>query len=310
MDHLQAMRVFEKVANEGGFAAAARAMDMSPPVVTRLVAELEAHLGARLFQRTTRRVALTEAGQAYLSRVRRILQDVEEADAVASAHTNELSGRLRLHAPPALASYVIAPLLREFRLLHPGVVIDLDVESYRDPPIEDYDITLLGVDAGFDADIVARKIIESEVILVASPEYIARKGLPRTPEELIHHDCLRLRRSEALMRGWQLWKGDKPKDAVEVKAEPVLVANHTDTLLRAAMDGAGITSISLDIVAPYLARGDMVRVLSPWKTGQLAMYAALPSNKFVPQRSRAFLDFLVQRTREQNQQALKASSQG
>src|SRR5690606_26627221 len=112
---------------------------------TRLVAELEAHLGARLFQRTTRRVALTEAGEAYLSRVRRILQDVEEADAAASAHTNELSGRLRLNAPPALASYVIAPLLCEFRLLHPGIVIDLDVASYRDPPIEDYDITLLGV---------------------------------------------------------------------------------------------------------------------------------------------------------------------
>src|SRR5690554_4924911 len=100
MDRLLAMRVFERVANEGGFAAAARALDISPPVVTRLVAELEAHLGARLFQRTTRRVVLTEAGETYLRRVRQILQDIEEADGLVSAATNELKGWLRVQAQP------------------------------------------------------------------------------------------------------------------------------------------------------------------------------------------------------------------
>src|SRR5690606_597271 len=104
MDRLLAMQVFEKVANENGFAAAARSLDMSPPVVTRMVAELEDHLGTRLFQRTTRKVSLTEAGEAYLARVRQILQDVEEADALAVAHTNRLAGRLRLHTQPVLAS--------------------------------------------------------------------------------------------------------------------------------------------------------------------------------------------------------------
>lgn len=308
MDHLQAMRVFERVAIEGGFAAAARALDVSPPVVTRLIAELEAHLGTRLFQRTTRRVALTEAGEAYLSRVRRILQDIDEADAVASAHTNELAGRLRLHAPPALASRVVAPLLLEFRLLYPGIVIDIDVETYRDPPIEDYDLTLLGVDASFDAAIVARKIIESEIILVASSSYVARKGAPKTPQDLVKHDCLRLRRPDGPVRPWRMWQGKDTSSIVEVKVDPVLVANHTDTLLRAAMDGVGITSFSPDIVAPYLASGEMVRVLSPWVTGRLAMYAALPSRKFVPQRSRVFLDYLVKHTRELNEEALRALS--
>src|SRR5690606_34099984 len=152
MDRLLAMQVFERVADQSGFAAAARALDMSPPAVTRLIAELEAYLGTRLFQRTTRKVSLTEAGEAYLARVRRILQDVEEADAVASAHTNELAGRLRLHTEPVLASYVIAPLLSRFRQTHPGIVVDIEVEAHRDPPIEDFDITLLGTDASFDAD--------------------------------------------------------------------------------------------------------------------------------------------------------------
>ncbi len=296
MDRLLAMQVFERVALEGGFAAAARALDISPPAVTRLVAELEAQLGTRLFQRTTRRVSLTEAGEAYLARVHQILQDVEEADAVASAHTHALAGRLRVHTQPVLASYVIAPLLSGFRQRHTGIVIDIDVETRRDPPIEDYDITLLGVDAGFDANIVARKVFESEAILVASPAYVARKGEPKRPSDLSRHECLRLKKPGESVGAWRMWRITAPNRAVEVDVEPVLSANHTDTLLRAALDGAGITSISMDIIAPYLARGEMVRVLSPWVTGQLAMYAALPSRKFIPQRTRAFLDYLVAQT--------------
>jgi len=298
------MRVFEKVADEGGFAAAARVMDMSPPVVTRVIAELEAHLGTRLFQRTTRRVSLTEAGEAYLARIRQILQDVDEADAIASAHTNELAGRLRVHTQPVLASYVIAPLLSTFRQRHPGIVVDIDVETHRDPPIEDYDITLLGTDASFNADIVARKVIESDVILVASPAYVKRKGMPKTPEDLMQHDCLRLRRPDGPLRAWRMWREPNPDEVVETNDDPVLISNHTDTLLRAALDGAGITSVALDIVAPYLTGGDLVRVLNPWITGRLAMYAALPSRKFIPQRSRVFLDYLVAHTREQNNKAM------
>lgn len=305
MDRLLSMQVFERVAGEGGFAAAGRAMDMSPPVVTRLIAELEAYLGTRLFQRTTRRVSLTEAGEAYLARVSQILQDVDEADAIASAHTHELAGRLRVHTQPVLASYVIAPLLSAFRQRHPGIVVDIEVEAYRDPPIEDYDITLLGADAGFNANIVARKVIESDVILVASPAYVKRKGTPKVPEDLENHDCLRLRRSDGPLRGWSLWRGSDPDQVVEANVNPVLIANHTDTLLRAALDASGITSVSLDIVAPYLTRGELVRVLDPWIAGRLTMYAALPSRKFIPQRSRVFLDYLVEHTRQQNSKALK-----
>ncbi|WP_368647445.1 LysR family transcriptional regulator [Castellaniella ginsengisoli] len=310
MDRLLAMQVFERVAREGGFAAAARALDISPPVVTRLVAELETQLGTRLFQRTTRRVSLTEAGEAYLARVHQILQDVEEADAIASAHTHSLAGRLRVHTQPVLASYVIAPLLSGFRQRHPGIVIDIDVETYRNPPIEDYDITLMGVDADFDAGIVARKIFESEAILVAAPAYVARKGAPRQPGDLSRHACLRLKKPGEPPGAWRIWRDADPKHVIDVDIEPVLSANHTDTLLRAALDGAGITSISMDIIAPYLARGDMVRVLSPWVTGRLAMYAALPSRKFIPQRSRVFLDYLAEWMRAQHAQASEAGAAG
>lgn len=307
MDRLLSMQVFERVADESGFAAAARALDMSAPVVTRLIAELEAYLGTRLFQRTTRKVSLTEAGEAYLARVRGILQDIDEADALASAHTHKLVGRLRVHTQPVLASYVIAPLLSAFRQRYPGIVVDIDVEAYRDPPIEDYDITLLGTDAEFNANIVARKIVESRVILVAAPAYIERCGSPKAPQDLAQHECLRLKRPDGPLQPWRLWSGRNDDRPIEISVEPVLIANHTDTLLRAALDGAGITSISPDIVAPYLTRGELVRVLSPWITGRLAMYAALPSRKFIPQRSRVFLDYLVEHTRELNNEALRVS---
>ena len=308
MDRLLSMRVFERVVDEGGFAAAARAMDMSAPVVTRLVADLEDHLGTRLLQRTTRRLSLTEAGQGYLSRVRNILQDIDEAHAVTSSHTTELAGLLRLHAPPVLASYVIAPLLAEFRRRYPKILIDLQVESVKEPPIEDFDITLLGADDSFDADIVARKVIETEAILVASPDYLKRRGVPAQPQDLATHECLRLKQPNGRTRIWRMWQPQQSEQVAEVAIEPVLQANHTDTLLRATLDGAGITSVGMDLVAPYLSRGELVRVLSPWITGRLAMYAALPTRKFIPQRTQVFLDFLLQETRQQASQALAACS--
>lgn len=306
MDRLLSMRVFERVVDEGGFAAAARALDMSAPVVTRLVADLEDHLGTRLLQRSTRRLSLTEAGQQYLSRVRNILQDIHEADAAASSQTTELAGLLRLHAPPVLATYVISPLLAEFRRRYPKILIELEVESLREPPIEDFDITLLGTDDRFDGDVVARKVLEAEAILVASPEYLRRRGVPEQPQALVQHDCLRLKMPHARSRVWQMWCPDEPTQPIEVDVQPVLLANHTDSLLRAALDGAGITSVAMDMVAPYLTRGELVRVLAPWITGRLSMYAAVPTRKFMPQRTRVFLDFLVEQTRLQTAKAMQA----
>ena len=130
--------------------------------------------------------------------------------------------------------------------------------------------------------------------------------MPQAPQDLAQHDCVLLRHTDGQVRSWQLWCPDAPRQIIETKVAPVVVANHTDTLLRAALDGAGITSISMDIVAPYLTSGTLVRVLNPWIAGRLAMYAALPGRKFVPERLRVFLDYLVEHTREQTEEALKA----
>lgn len=306
MDRLLSMRVFERVVDEGGFAAAARALDMSAPVVTRLVADLEDHLGTRLLQRSTRHLSLTEAGQTYLGRVRNILQDIDEADAVTSSQTSELKGLLRVHSPPVLANYVLAPMLAEFRRRYPQIEFDIEVATTGEPPYEAFDITLMSTIDGFNGEVVARKVIEAEAILVASPAYLQSRGTPLTPEDLAGHECLRLRLTGTRPRTWRMWRATEPEHPVEVAVTPVIVANHTDTLLRAALDGAGITSVTLDIAAPYVTRGELVRVLSPWITGRLAIYAALPSRKFIPQRTRVFLDFLVEQARKEASQALQA----
>ncbi|WP_439520111.1 LysR family transcriptional regulator [Hydrogenophaga sp.] len=297
MDRLASMRAFQKVIDEGGFAAAARALDMSPAVVTRLVADLEEHLGTRLLHRTTRRVSLTEAGDAYLDRVRLILLELDEAHALVSSHTSELAGVLHLLAPPVLATHVLAPLVSGFRQAYPKILLDIDVESHREPPIEDYDITLMGASDSFDANVIARKVISTEAILLASPDYLKRRGVPHSPEELGQHDCLRLKPATGRSRSWRLLHALDVDRHIDIDVQPVLWANHNDTLMHAALDGAGITSSTVELAAPLLQNGDLVRVLNPWITGRLTMYAALPSRKFMPRRTQVFLDYLTEQTR-------------
>lgn len=306
MDRLMSMRVFQTVIDEGGFSAAARALDMSSAAVTRLIADLEDYLGTRLLHRTTRKVSLSPAGETYLGRVRDILQDIDEAHEAASSQTHELAGPLRVLTPPSLASHVLAPLVAGFNERYPDITLHIDVESFKEPPIEDYDVTLLPTEGHFDGDIIARKVSSTEAVLVASPAYLKRKGAPLAPADLTHHDVLRFKRAGQAEAPWRLIHPDQDDAEQEVDVKPRMVANHSDTLLRAALDGAGITSAAVNLVAPLLTSGALVRVLAPWISGRLTLYAALPSRKFLPERTRVFLDYLTEQTRLQSDNALKA----
>jgi DNA-binding transcriptional LysR family regulator len=297
MDRLQSMRVFQQVVDEGGFAAAARKLDLAPAVVTRLVTDLEQHLGVRLLQRTTRRLSLTDAGTAYLARLRLILSDIDEAQGVAQSHTQEMAGSLRILAPPVAATHMIAPLVAGFRKRHPGVVIELDVDDSPHPPVHEYDLAVLNSTTQLDADVVVRTIILSQAVFCASPAYLRRNGTPKTPQDLLQHQCLRLRTRGTRLRPMTLIDPGDGDRTIELDLPAVLTANHTDTLLRATLEGAGISSQPIDLLAPLLKTGQLKRVLSPWITNRLRMVAALPSRKFLPLRTRAFVDYLVEETR-------------
>ena len=291
------MRVFQQVVDEGGFAAAARKLDMAPAMVTRLVSDLEKHLGVRLLQRTTRRLSLTPAGEGYLSRLRVILSDIEEADAMAHAHTREMSGTVRILALPVVATHLLAPAVAEFQQRYPEVVLDIHVEDVTDPNVEDYDLTVLNAWVPVHSGAIVRTILHSEAVFCAAPEYLLQHGEPRTPDELVQHRCLRLRTPGVRLRPMKLidpTDGDRER---EVEVPAVMTANHTDSLLRATMHGAGISSQPVDLIAPMLRTGQLRRVLAPWITNRLMLVAALPSRQFMPARTRAFLDHLVEHAR-------------
>jgi DNA-binding transcriptional LysR family regulator len=297
MDRLQSMRAFAQVVDEGGFAAAARKLDLAPAVVTRLVVDLEQHLGVRLLHRTTRRLSLTQAGQAYLVRLRAILSEIDEAQAMVQAESREMTGTVRLLATPVVASHILAPLVAGFQRAHPAVLLDIHVEDSPHPAVEDYDLTLLGSNVQIDADVIVRTVILSQAVYCASPEYLQRYGVPESPQQMQQHRWLALAMPGARRGAMTLINPAEGDRTTQVQTAPVLTANHTDTLLRATLAGAGISSHPLELVAPWLKSGELVRVLAPWISSRLRLFAVLPSRKFVPARTRAFLEFLVDATR-------------
>jgi DNA-binding transcriptional LysR family regulator len=297
MDRLQSMRVFQQVVDEGGFAAAARKLDLTPAAVTRLIGDLEKHLGVRLLQRTTRRLSLTPAGEVYLNRLRTILSDIDEADAMAHEHTREMSGTVRILALPVVATHIIAPAIADFQRLYPQILLELHVQDAVDPNVEDYDLAVLNGLFPVTSSTIVRTIVESQAVFCAAPAYLERFGEPASPQDLGAHRCLRLRAPGTRLRAMTLIDPTQQDRTLEIEVPVVVHANHTDTLLRATIHGAGISSQPVDLIAPLLKSGYLKRVLAPWITNRLSLIVALPSRKYLPARTRAFIDHLVETTR-------------
>ncbi|RYF77793.1 MAG: LysR family transcriptional regulator [Comamonadaceae bacterium] len=299
MDRLQAMKIFERVVEEGGFAAAARAMDMSPPVVTRMVAELEQHLGTRLLQRTTRKLALTDAGESYLQRVRAILHEIDDAEAAAAASTRDLRGTIRIVAAPVLATNFLAPMVALWHAQFPKLLLDIDLDAYASARVDEYDVTIMVAGEDFDANIVARPLQRGEAIVVASPDYLERRGIPREPQDLLQHDYLRdsamaARAQVGPGRKLRLQSVDGGLPPQEIDMPAVVQSVSTELLMRAAVDGAGVAVTSRLLAEEYLARGELVHILPGWYFSRYTIYAALPSGRMLPARTRVFLDFLTE----------------
>jgi DNA-binding transcriptional LysR family regulator len=293
MDRLQSMRVFEQVVAENAFAAAARKLDLSPSVVTRLVVELEEHLGVRLLQRTTRRLALTAAGEVYLDRLRDILSLIDEADETARSDARQMSGSIRVLALPGMATHLVAPAIAEFRRQHPKVTIGLHCDTSASRDIESHDITLVTDHVPLPATAVVRPVVRSESILCASPDYLRRHGVPRTPEDLLQHAYVRVVLPGIHPGPLKLAHATKPDREEVVDVNPVLTSNDYEAVLRSTVEGAGISSQAIQVVAPLLRTGQLQRVLAPWVSDRYTLLASFASRRHVPARTRAFLDHLI-----------------
>ena len=292
MDRLLSMRVFLRVAEEGGFAAAARKLNLDPAMVTRLVADLERHLASRLLQRTTRRLALTPEGSAYLERLRPLISGIDEAEAMLKGNTTELKGRLRLLAAPVVCTHLLAPAIGRFQRRHPEIQVEMRSLDMSNTPLEDYDITFVGSTASLPADVVTRPIGSTEAVLCASRDYIRRRGAPKIPSDLRDHNFLQLRVAGGRIGRLKLLNiTNGAEEYIEV--QPTVVSDLTDVLLRATQEGVGISSQSRDMLAPQVHAGILQEVMAPWVTGRLSLFAAYPSRHFLPARARLFLEYFV-----------------
>ena len=295
MDRLHSMRVFSRVVDEGSFARAARELNLSPAVVTRLVADLEEHLGSRLINRTTRRLSLTDTGELYLERVRHILTEVEEAEALATASTAEPRGHLRVLCPPAFAVHQIAKHLPKFRALYPRVSLELSVTGPVEAVDENYDVSILTEGRRpLDGNFIARRLARSEVILCASPEYLDRRGRPQHPKEMEGHETM----VPPFLRELTFHTGDGTEadttESVTLSAKRAgLSTIHTDTMYAAALAGLGITGLPSFVAEDALLENALERVLPQWHLFTATLYAGMPTRKHVPARTRVFVDFLI-----------------
>ena len=298
MDQLRAMRAFVAVIEAGSFNGAAGALHLSPAAVTRQIAELEDHLGARLINRTTRRLALTDIGEAYLDKVRQILADVDEAEALAGNAAREPRGLVRVLAPPAFAVHQIACQLPRFRARYPQVSIELTVPGAVNAVDESHDVSVLMVEKLPEGEYVAKRLARSEFIICAAPDYLDRAGRPAHPRELAQHDAL-LPAGANRPRELTFRRGDDADAAEEVwHSTPRMSALHTwhvDVHYEAALAGLGIAGLPSFVVGEALRTGRLERVLPGWHLFSAQIYAGFPTRKHIPARTRAFIDFLIER---------------
>lgn len=288
------MRVFAKVVEHGSFARAAQALDMSNTVVTRNVADLETHLGTRLLNRTTRKLSLTETGQQYLERVKQILSDIDDADAMASSSARKASGTLKILCQPSFGQSQLAQLLPLYSAAMPDVVLDVTLaDSGVDLVEEGFDVGILLGLQKFDATMIARRLAMSRLVLCASPAYIAEHGEPMTPYDVSNHKCLNFA-FEQLRHSWPLsFDGAGAKGDIPITSR--FISNNGTVLRHAALAGLGVMVRSSFTLEDDFSSGRLVQLLKGHHMGLMPINLVYPSRRLLSYKVRSFVDFMSQR---------------
>ena len=302
MDKLRAMHTFAAIVDAGSLTAAARATQSSLPAVVRQLAALEAELGSRLLQRTTRRIALTEAGRRYLERCREVLALVNEAEAELRAEQTTPRGQLRITAPVLFGTRHVASGITAFLRRHPEVSVDALLIDRVVNLVEE------GIDVGVrigeldDSSLIARPVASMRRLTVAAPSYLARHGTPSHPTELAAHDCIR---STHTPTGSWAYRLDGKPLAVLVRGR--MAINQALAAVQACLAGLSIGNFFAYQVAPELASGALRLLLEPFEPAPAPVHVVYPEARLLPARTRAFVDFMrdhLERERREWEQPL------
>lgn len=286
MDRLEAMHVFVTVADLRGFAPAARKLRLSPSAVTRLIAALEEHLGARLLQRTTRQVTLTDVGTRYLERARRIIADVEEADGSAREERNRPSGRLVVSAPVGFGRLHVGPVMTTYLKRYPEVACELRLSDHLVNLVEDAVDAAVRIGHLADSSLVARQVGKMRRIVVAAPDYLKRHGEPKTPEALAAHQTIQFGPTN-----WHFLHEDRE---VEVIPNPRFTSNSADAALQYAEAGGGVTRVLAYQAAEGLKRRRLKILLAAYEQPALPIHIVYPTSRLLSAKVRAFVDLVVE----------------
>ena len=292
MDRFRAMAVFAKVVEQGSFARAAERLDISTSACSRYVAELEAHLDTRLLHRPTRRLSLTESGQAFYERCVQLLADLDEAEATAAASTARPRGTIKLTCSINFGVRYLSPAIGAFLARHAEIRFDVSLsDRIVDLVEEGYDLAIrIGSTGG--ENVVARQLGQTRLVCCAAPDYLKRHGTPRSPEDLVKHRCLTYEYFQ-LRNLWQF--RDRAGRERPVRVSGPLHSNNGDLLVAAAVHGVGIALGPDFIVAADLKAGRLARVLESFAAPVSPIYAVYASRRYLSAKVRAFVDFLAER---------------
>lgn len=294
MDILQAMRTFTAVVDAGSFVRAMEISGFSKPAVSRQVAELEKHLGARLLHRTTRRLSLTDEGRTYYQRCKEILQAVEEAGAEAGNAAVKARGRLRIGAPQTFGALHLAPLWGRFAADNPMVSLDIVLsDRIVDLVEEGYDL-VVRIGQLSNSELVSRPLARSRMMLCASPDYLARCGQPTQPKDLARHEVI----AYSYWSSGDEWHFTGPSGATSVRVNSRIHANSGDTCRAAALDGYGVVLQPDFLIHEDLRSGRLVELMPGYRGPELDIQALYPTRRQVPLKVRRLLDFLVAALRD------------
>lgn len=286
MDRFSDLDIFARVVTGGSMSAAAREINVSPAVISKRIRRLEERLGVRLLQRTTRQLALTEAGQGFYERVISILSSLEEAEGFVASGAAQARGLLKVSAPTSFGRLHIAPHLKPFLDANPLITLDLTLsDSFVDLVAEGFDLAIrIGELA--DSSLVARRLAPNHRLLCATPDYIARHGLPMQLSDLDRHVLLAHNADQ--------WRLESAEGSTIVRVHGPLRTNSSEVVREALMSGMGIALRSTWDVGPELEQGRLVRVLPGWGASRrVAIHAVYPSRRHLEQKVRAFVEHLV-----------------
>lgn len=293
MDTLTNMRIFVRVVDSGSFTAAAHAMQLTIAYVSRAVADLETQLRTRLLHRTTRRIALTGAGERYLQRARQILADVDEAQAEVRDAQVRASGTLRVHAMTSFAQRYLIPAISRYRLAHPEVSVELTL-SQRVPDLldEGYDVALVLGSEPTDSGMIAQRLGAMHSIVCAAPDYLSAHGEPTRPEEVSAHPCLQLISALFPLDKWVFEPEGGGARRTVTLPDAVFRVNVAEAMSVAIAEGMGIGLLPSYAALAGLKAGTLRRVLCGYRLQAMSVYAVYPSRRHIDAKTRTWVDFI------------------